>query len=176
MLALRAKKQPAVHTPWSLRTSARRRPVVQLGKRDVPDRVRRAKMRLCGRESEPVARGMSVCDGRSGRSLRWRCGRRARQSAVRVGVRVLSAFALVATGATAFFGVLAAGYTHEGDSPFYSGGAIAQLAVALVGLALAIAARTSLTDHHTRRSLILALLALALAVGWYPVLMAVWEG
>lgn len=72
--------------------------------------------------------------------------------------------------------LLATTYTHQGQSPFSLAGAVGQLAMAGGALTAAIMAHRSAAEGRFRRALLLALLALAGAVAWWPVLFAVWEG
>ena len=84
--------------------------------------------------------------------------------------------ALIASGIAVLGALLAATYTHQGQSPFSLAGAIGQLALAGGALTSAIVARTSAVEGNFRRALVLAVVALVGAVAWWPVLFAVWEG
>lgn len=83
---------------------------------------------------------------------------------------------LIPSGLAVLGALLAATYTHQGESPFSLAGAIGQLALAGGALTAAIVAHTSAAEGRFRRALLLAVVALAGAVAWWPVLFAVWEG
>jgi hypothetical protein len=73
--------------------------------------------------------------------------------------------------------LFAAGYTHEGDSPFSTAGNIAQVVVALAGLGMAIAAAavTAVTLEKPALGFTLSLLAVVAGAAWWPVQFALWE-
>jgi hypothetical protein len=98
-----------------------------------------------------------------------------RRRAARGGVWFLCILALTVTGVATFGAVLAAGYTHEGSSLFSTAGNVAQVAVALAGLGLAIGAVTALTLDKPRLGFMLALVATAAGVAWWPVWIALSE-
>jgi hypothetical protein len=87
----------------------------------------------------------------------------------------LSILALTVTGVATFEALFAAGYKPEGDSPFSTAGNIAQVAVALAGLGLAIGAVTAVTLEKPALSFTLSLLTVVAGVAWWPVQIAVWE-
>lgn len=65
--------------------------------------------------------------------------------------------------------VLTAWYTRQGSGLFSPAGNVAQVAVALAGLGLAIGAVTALTLDKPGLGFRLALLAVVAGVAWWPV-------
>jgi hypothetical protein len=95
--------------------------------------------------------------------------------AARGGVWFLCISALTVTGVATFGAVLAAGYTHEGSGLFTTAGNVAQVAVALAGLGLAIGAVTALTLEKPGLGFMLALAVIVAGVVWWPVWLALSE-
>lgn len=87
------------------------------------------------------------------------------RSVKRGGLWFLCLLAIGTTGIASLGAFLASGYTHEGEAPFSTVGAIGQFMFAVAGFAAAIAALLSLTGDKPRRAFLLALTALAITVG-----------
>lgn len=95
-----------------------------------------------------------------------------RRRAARGGVWFLCILALTITGVSTFGAVLLAGYTHEGSGLFSRAENVAQVAVALAGLGLAIGAVTAVTLKPAGLGVVLALVAIGAGMAWWPVWLA----